>query len=278
MATYPIYEYGGSGPVVLMSVGNGFPPEVYAPMLQPLLADHRVIAALPRPLWPNPPDPEALGTWEDFADDLLNALDMHGLTDVVAVGHSLGGVVNVIAAARKPERFQKLIVLDPVMFPPNILKKMAAAPINRMAERALKRQAQFQTKHEAFEVWRGKSFFKPWSDDMLRQHVDALLVEEPDSQVIRLAWSPAWEARIYETLYAEIWTTVRQLPATLPILAVRGGDTDVFIEGAAALMRDILPQVTLAQVDGHGHTFPMTAPEESGMILHEWLQQENAVI
>ena len=58
---------------------------------------------------------------------------------------------------------------------------------------------------------------------------------------------------------------------TLPLLVIRGGESDTFIPEAAEMLRDLLPNATYAEVPGHGHLFPQSAPEETGRIIGDWL-------
>jgi sigma-B regulation protein RsbQ len=58
-------------------------------------------------------DPERYATLDGYADDVLDvchALDLH---DVIFVGHSVSGMVGVLAANRQPELFERLILIGP---------------------------------------------------------------------------------------------------------------------------------------------------------------------
>ena len=96
----PLLELGGSGAPLHIAVANGFAPETYLPMLESVADRFRVISLPPRPLWDEPPPPESIRTWGDFADDLLVGLRAHDLRGVIAVGHSLGALTSLIAASR----------------------------------------------------------------------------------------------------------------------------------------------------------------------------------
>src|ERR1051326_6424365 len=76
---YPLFDLGGSGPMVLLAPANGFPPETYTSALEPLLAGHRVVSLPPRAMWPDAGmPPERPGSWTELADDLLEGMLLLG--------------------------------------------------------------------------------------------------------------------------------------------------------------------------------------------------------
>ena len=274
--TPPLYEYGGAGTVITMALANGFPPETYIPLFQPLTGQYRVVALPPRPLWSPPPPPESLKTWEDKATDLLAAMDAHNLNNVIGVGHSMGGVATMIAAVRQPERFRGIILLDPTIFPRRILwtlKAMRTIGLEGrfpLVQKALQRRASFPNREAAFDYWRGKRLFNDWDDATLWHYVDGLTVPDGAGGVT-LRWSPEWEARHYATIYTNSWQVVPQLEGRVPVLLIRATESNTFFERAAAVFRRKVPSVTYAEIERHGHLFPQSAPDETRAIMQDWL-------
>src|SRR5690349_8857172 len=114
-----IFEFGGKldAPVMQMALANGFPPQTYIPMLEGFTDRYRVVSLPPRALWNGQHDPSEVHAWRDLADDLLAGMDTFGLNNVVAVGHSFGGIASALAVIKQPQRFRALILLDPTMMP-----------------------------------------------------------------------------------------------------------------------------------------------------------------
>src|SRR5262245_22227216 len=110
-----LYEFGGKpdAPVMHLAVANGFPPQTYIPLFQPFTERYRVVSLPPRALWSGQHDPSETGSWRALADDLLAGMETHKLNNVIAVGHSFGGVASALAAIKQPQRFRALILLDP---------------------------------------------------------------------------------------------------------------------------------------------------------------------
>jgi sigma-B regulation protein RsbQ len=58
-------------------------------------------------------DSTRYGSLDGYATDLLEILHELGLTRVVFVGHSVSAMIGVLAAAREPERFDRLVLVGP---------------------------------------------------------------------------------------------------------------------------------------------------------------------
>lgn len=270
-----VHEFGGEGVPLHLAVANGFPPGAYAPLASALTARCRVFSLPPRPLWRNPPPPASIADWAALADDLLAAFEQQHLDSVIAAGHSFGGVISLIAAARTPARFRALILLDPTLFVPAFFAQIEALRRNSdparlpLVEGALNRRAHFSDRAEAFRYWRAKPLFYDWDDDALRCYVEAATTPAPGGG-FTLVWSPAWEARIFATVQTDTWDYVDRLPAALPILLVRGSDSQTMRSEAATLMREKLANLDYAEIAG-GHLFPHSAPNETARVMLEWL-------
>ncbi len=272
----PIHDFGGNGPVINIAIANGFPPQTYAPFAEPLTAHHRVVCLLPRPLWGNPPPARRLN-WRDLiADDLINGLREHHLTDTVLIGHSFGGIASLLAsmsAARS--RTKALILLDPTILPAIGMWVMKAVQFfggergNPLAQRAMKRQHIFESHDAAYEKFKTKRLFADWDDAAVRAYADSM---KPTADgKVTLAWSREWEAYIFKTLYTKTWNDLHDFPHDLPLLVIRGGTSDTFLPSAAQRMRRIIPEMTYTEIDGHGHLFPQSAPTRTQQIITDWL-------
>jgi pimeloyl-ACP methyl ester carboxylesterase len=62
-----------------------------------------------------------------------------------------------------------------------------------------------------------------------------------------------------------------RLSGLLPVLIVRGGESDTYVAESAREVREILPDATHVDIPGHGHLFPQSAPAETGRVIAEWL-------
>lgn len=276
----PLYDFGGSGPVMHLALANGFPPQTYRPLMRPFTERFRVVSLPPRALWLDPPPPETAPSWRTLADDLLAGFDAYELDSVIGVGHSFGGVATVLAAIAQPRRFRGLVLLDPTMLEPAVIKLVEAARAAGtdhrmpMVEAALRRRARFASRDEAFAYWRDKPLFAGWSDDVLWLYVDGMTRPASDGGELEITWSPEWEAHYYRTLYTEIWQDLPKLSRQLPVLAIRGTTTNAFVTESADAFRAALPGATLVEIESHGHLFPQSAPDQTRAIIAGWLAEQ----
>lgn len=273
---FPLLELGGqSERLALLLPANGFPPETYLPALAPLFPRWRVVCLPPRALWEDAgPAPEAPGSWETLAEDLLEGIRRHGLPPALAIGHSFGAVAALLAAVREPARFLGLALLDPTIFPParlaefRELRERGATRSRPLVQGALTRRESFRDAAEAFAYWRTRPLFADWSDAMLQRYSAAMLRPVPGGFTLR--WPRAWEAHYYESISTEIWDSVARLNPGLPVLVVRGEHSDTFSAEAGAHFAQLVPWAVPRTVAA-GHLFPQVAPDATGRILLEWL-------
>jgi pimeloyl-ACP methyl ester carboxylesterase len=270
----PIYEYGGAGQVIYVAVANGFPPQTYAPLAKPFTTQYRVVSLLPRALWPDEQPPNVLQNWHIVADDLSDALEQYDLRDVIAIGHSFGGIASILAANAHPERFRALILLDPTIFSQSGMDFMAQMQADGsirdfpLVQGAMRRKRSWATVEEAYTYFKGKSLFAPWPDETVRLYAESGTRPAAEGG-FELAWPPEWEAYYFSTLYTKTWDELPKLK--LPLLVIRGGDSDTFQAESAAQLRALLPEAAYAEIPGHGHMFPQSAPDATRQIIADWL-------
>ena len=62
-------------------------------------------------------------TLDGYAEDIIDVCDALTLNNVILIGHSVGGIIGLLAAIKKPEYFSKLIMVCPspcfLNFPPD---------------------------------------------------------------------------------------------------------------------------------------------------------------
>lgn len=104
------------GPVLLLAHGFGCDQNMWRLVLPTLAAEFRVV--LFDYVGSGRADPSAwderrYSSLEGYAADVLEICDELELRDVTFVGHSVSAMVGVLAAAKAPERFSRLVMVAP---------------------------------------------------------------------------------------------------------------------------------------------------------------------
>lgn len=259
----PPHDFGGSGPLLHLAHANGFPPGAYRPLAEALTDAFHTVALPARPLWPGS-RPESTPSWHPLADDLTRAFDRLGWRGVVGVGHSMGGVITLWAAVRRPELFRAVVLIDPVILPPAWLWAVRAARLLGLQRRfplvqgALRRRRTWPSRQVCYERYRRTPFFANWPDESLWAYVEAGTRERGDGQV-ELVYPPEWEAQIFATTPTDVWRAVPRLQ--IPALVIRGERSDTFRPQSQARVERLLPHARFLVIPGAGHLVPMERPE-----------------
>ena len=273
-----LVDLGGEGPVIHLAHANGFPPATYEPLAAELRTDYHLIGLPARPLWPGS-RPDSAPTWQPMAGDLIEGLDELARTrmispPIVGVGHSLGGVLTMWTAIRRPDLFRAVVLIDPVILPPDqlrLLRLMHLVGLHRrlpLVQATLRRRRSWPSRHACFEHLAGKPFFADWPAASLDAYVTSGTQERPDGQV-ELIYPPEWEAHIFATTPTDIWHYVPQLHT--PVLALRGERSPTFPAGSLDRLARLLPLARTVTIPDSDHMVPLERPAETAAAIRNFL-------
>ncbi|MBT3190017.1 MAG: alpha/beta hydrolase [Anaerolineae bacterium] len=261
----PYTTYTAGTPLLFLHA-NGYPPDCYHPLVDSL-AEHKIVAMRQRPLWDNA-NPEELDDWHPLSDDLLRFMDERNLDEVPAVGHSMGGIALLRAALREPERFSHLILLDPVLFPPFFIRFMRIAralnlihKVHPLIPPAQRRRRVFKNREIILRGYRKKKVFRYFSDEALEAYVKGITCPRGDGSY-ELCYSAEWEVQIYLTGVwrdMQLWHDLPKLK--VPLLIIRGAETDTFFESAGKLVKKKLPSAKVISIPKSTHLLPLEEPK-----------------
>ncbi len=265
--------FAGQGQRVHVAPANGFPPQVYGPLLAPLRDQWEPFALLPYAMRAPVPPPRDL-EWVALAEEMAAHLLARGEANLIGLGHSLGSVLTLMAAVRRPGLFRALVLLDPVFLPPWLLWGMRVLRLFRqeyrfpLAQGALRRRRVFANREAALTRYRRKAIFRQWAPEALQAYVTHGLRVQPDGQMT-LAYDPTWEAAIFARVPVDVWKWVqRAAQLGLPTWILYGEHSEMYRSGATLRrLQRLWPQARLVRVAGYGHLFPMEAPAQTASLL-----------
>lgn len=191
-----------------------------------------------------------------YVQDMFQLLDELGLEKVVLLGTSMGGLMSMIMASLRGERFLGVILNDigPVIDPAGLARIKGyvgkSGPVRSWAE------AVAQTR----EI-NGKEFPDYDEDDWLR--FTRALYRENAQGVPVLAYDPAIAQPMAENEEAAVppnlWPAFAAL-AELPCLVIRGALSDILAPGCVAEMRSRKPDLVVAEIPDRGHAPTLEEP------------------
>jgi pimeloyl-ACP methyl ester carboxylesterase len=187
--------------------------------------------------------------------------DVHGLdalgllgeaSGLLGVGHSMGGTALVRAELHRRGTFERLVLIEPIIFPPPF--ERADIPLARVAER---RRRVFRDRSHARERF-AEGAFANWDREILDLYVDHGFAPGPEGWTIRC--EPAVEADNYrEGGNHDTWDRLDDLD--LPVLLVTGERSDTHHGAYLDALVGRFPDVELVVIEGAGHLVPMERPE-----------------
>lgn len=191
--------------------------------------------------------PEQAYTVPVFAEDVRWMCDELGIDRPVLVGHSLGGLVALEAAAAMPDRAAGVVLIDSVMMPPGdregFLDTLVAELRTGDAEHALR--AYYST------------FFDPDDDPVTMAWILDQAVRTPPH-----VSSSVWEQSLTAWDDAEALARCRT-----PLLYIDAGTPNADLDRAQTLA----PGMLLGRTIGSGHFSPLIAPEQVNAMLDRFL-------
>lgn len=263
-------DSGGDRPPLHFYHANGFPISVYIPFLEMLKDDFRVVGMGLRGQ-----DAQTGGavSWRRVANDLIDFLTKKQMGPVIGVGHSIGAVATLFAAAKYPDLFKKIILIDPVLLPLRyvfaiaLMKCTGRKDLFFLAKRARTRKNGWKDRHEAYDYFKTKSLFKNFQDDFLRSYVTYGL-KPVNNGGVELLCPPEAEARIFENYPLDVWLWPRKIH--MPALLIRGGHSDVLSENEVKKFCSTCHTASARTLNNAGHLAPMERPGEVADLIRDF--------
>jgi len=269
-------DCGGAGPALHFAHANGFPPGTYRKLIDGLVAHHHVFSMAARPLWPGS-SPVELRDWSLFAEDLRTELTNRGLRGIAGVGHSLGAVVSLLAAADDPGLFSAVVAVDPLIMTGSFslfwrtVKAIGLQSRIPLVRGARRRRQSWPDRQAVRAAYSSKKIFANWDPEVLDDYVETGMVELQQGRV-RLRYPREWEARIFAAAPHDLWAHLSKV--SVPTLFVRGEHSDTFLESARLRVEREVPGARTVVITDSSHFVPMERPTELARVIEEFFEAE----
>lgn len=233
-------------PPVLMLHGLRSYAATWEPLAQELARDHLVLALDFRGRGRSEWDPERSYFTDTYVADVEEWVQKLGLSQFTVIGHSMGGTIGYVYAARHPDEVTRLVVED--IGPGSSTSTEGAERIRREMTST---PDWFASLEAARAFWRQS---RPgMSDAAIESRVVNTLDEVDGGWVWRLDMAGIAEARLSgdPAQGIDLWACVESLKC--PTRVVRGADSDFLPEATCAEMAARQPLLRWHTVGAAGH-------------------------
>ena len=249
--------------------GNSFTVGTYTPLLSELADTFEISSLALRGYWYDKPTERRL-TREQDADMLIEFLEKTQDRPVVGIGHSQGATATAMAAAKRPELFSQLYLIEPVTF-----TKRQSTLYNLLPRSVLLGREPFKTTTTKPSDWasvsdfynslRAQRAYKRISDEHLKIFAEQSLSKSSDGGYT-LVFAPEQELANYFGA-PHIDAALKQL--SCPYTLITGKPTLFINDKVRKQWRKFVPDCSLVSLSDYGHLLPMEAPKLCAQVIHE---------
>jgi pimeloyl-ACP methyl ester carboxylesterase len=250
-------------PLIIFTHANSFPATTYRVLLESLRARGYTVEAIDK-LGHDPRYP-VTNNWphlvQQLADFATEAVARHG-KPALLVGHSLGGFLSLMVAARHPQLAQGVLLLDSPIVGGWRATTLGAFKRARMVEMvspgkvSRNRRQHWADAAAALAHFQAKKAFARWAPQVLQDYI-AYGTHDTDGQRV-LGFDRAVETAIYNHFPDNLERLLRRRPLKCPAAFIGGTQSAEMRQIGMALTTHITQGRTM-MLDG-SHLFPMEKP------------------
>ena len=258
-----VHDLGGTGRPLLVSHATGFHGHCYEPLAH-ALADRFHSTAFDYRGHGDTDHPDRPVDWQRYGDDAEAMaswmVQQHG-GPIDAFGHSMGGACLLMAAHRQPHLFRRLVLFEPIVFPPGGIRPADEGgndpEQSPMVIGARRRRATFPSHQAAIDNFAAKPPLMGFTPEALRAYVVHGFA--PDDDGVHLKCRPDTEAATFATGHLhDTWDALPDIQTET--LVVAGRIDEMQPSKVAAGVAERLPHGTYLQIEQLDHFGPMVRP------------------
>jgi pimeloyl-ACP methyl ester carboxylesterase len=254
-------------PLIHFSHGNSYPAGSYRQFFDYLRADFDIRTV---DMYGHDPRYPVSDGWPKLVEHLIDCLEQYP-EPAILVGHSLGGMLSMMAAEQRPELVRCVVMLDsPVVagWRATILRlSKGFSFMDRFspAKFSQKRRNVFPDAAAAHAHFSSKPAFAAWAPGVLDDYLKAGL--EPHPEGVQLRFRREIETEIYRGLPHHLGGLMERFP--VPIGFVAGTDSAELRQAGLTHTRALVGE-NFSEIEG-GHLFPMESPAKAAQLTREMI-------
>ena len=267
--------------LIVFSHANSFPASTYAVLFRSLRARGHAVRALEK--FGHDPAYPVTSNWphlvQQLADFAAPEITTHG-QGAWLVGHSLGGFLSLMCAARHPmlggHPVKGVLLIDSPVLGGWRARALELAKRTQLVgsispgKVSRQRRNAWTDAQTAFDHFARKNAFARWEPQVLRDYIDHGTHDDATAQGPRrvLSFDRDVETAIYNTLPHNLDRVLRRHPLSCPVGFIGGTRSQEMKQVGMTMTQRLVGSHTerLIMVDG-SHLFPMERPQETAAAM-----------
>ncbi len=271
--------------LIVFSHGNSFPGGTYSVLFRSLRARGFTVRAIDR--FGHDPRYPVTSNWphlvQQLADFASAEIERHG-QPAWLVGHSLGGFVSLMCAAKHPQlgghSVAGVVMLDSPVLGGWRAKAVALAKHTQLVgsvspgKISRARRHQWPNADEALAHFQHKKAFARWDPQVLRDYIEHGTedADTPKGRQRVLRFDRDIETAIYNTLPHNLDRLLRRHPLQCPVAFVGGTHSEEMRQVGMTMTRKVVgPHPERLRLIEGSHLFPMEKPQETAELVAQLL-------
>ena len=248
---------------IVFSHANGFPAGTYRLLFEAWRAAGHAVHAIER--FGHDPAYPVTSNWPKLRDQLIHFAERELKQPAVFVGHSLGGLLSLLAVCKRPDLAAGLVMIDSPVITGWRAHSLQVVKATGLVRRVSPGRVSSRRRHEwpdratVQAHFAAKAAFARWDPVVLADYVRCGF-DEHDGR-IELGFQREIETRIYDTLPHHVGGLLKRHPLHCPVGFIGGRQSAELRQAGVAATR-ALAGPRFRWVEG-SHLFPMERPTET---------------
>ena len=251
--------------------GNGFPSPCYKQLFDGLGNNFSISYIDMLGHNPNYPITE---NWQFLVDELIENITRNHQQPVIGMGHSLGGVLTLLASFKRPDCFQSIVLFDAPMFGVRksslikLIKTFGLIDQVTPASRIEKRLDKWESRESLKQYLTTKKLYKNFDPLCIEDYIDNALYQDENGHYC-LRYDKKREGQIYRTVPHNMPKQYCQ--QNLPVILIYGESSDIIGKLDLRVMKAKYRFKTYACKGGH--MFPFEQPRLAADLISQALAE-----
>jgi pimeloyl-ACP methyl ester carboxylesterase len=265
-----------SAGTIVFSHANSFPAGTYRLLFEAWRTAGYTVHAVEK--YGHDPKYPVTNHWPRLRDQLIHFAEAHAKEPAFFVGHSLGGFLSLLAAAKRPELARGVLMLDSPIIGGLLTPTIQFAKLTGWGARfspasvSVRRRQHWATRESAHKHFADKVSFARWNPQVLHDYIESGIepAQLPHPKGCTLAFRREVETEIYNTIPHDIPGFLRRHPLQCPVAFI-GGTQSTEVRQVGMTVTERLTQGRISWMEG-SHLFPFERPKESAAEVVKWLK------